>query len=896
MAAEALALGASIAAFIQLADRITSLARNVVDSTADMPTTLRMAHAETSALKDVLGELKRTHATSGVEANTALMEATKKPLENCHSSMEKLEAELAKLSISPSAVRRAPGKRQKVTQAVKWAAGGEDRVKKLVSNLVTEKATLSLVLLSDISEDVKAVKSTTAKVYKNLTDKQILNVVKWLEHTNPCDIHNRSGILYEERTGEWMLRSKEWNSFVRGGNRSLWIHGIPGAGKTILISHLVNKLRLLHNRRTGWAYYYCYFGRTQDETEPFLRWIISQLCQQASHVPSQLQGLYERRHRPDINTSLAVLAQITQEFDVVYVVIDAVDESKPYTRLLEILTSLITQPRFAKLRLLISSRQYLDIENALQPHSVSVSMSNEAVQEDIRIFVSATLRSNPKFQSWPVSLYTETEAALAKEAKGMFRWAVCQIDILGRMKSQSAVRKALAELPETLDATYERILHAIPTEHREFTRAALSILAAQSDFGDSCSHMTPRVLLSMILRTIRLDMSTDHFYDISDIREICGCLVTFVTQNKSGSNLNTIGPEPLHSGVVFLAHYTVKEFLYAERTARSLNSTVSRFALDEETTAMCWAKDIVDIASSTKASGDPISMDLLEDYCQGLAPKLLGKWDNRLAASGLSNRCFTFLNPGGAHHLLRMKRMLILEWSSTPANHLIGALAECLYRGLWALAREATQMLDAKQILGAALLLIADTGSRPPDRFQSRRSEVLLETSLVLSLFIRKLQPKPRLEQLKILAKSVGWDALLFAATAQHRYDKETEKGKTCAIALLVELGANVNSASCRMTPLQLAALLWDYDGVKVLLEKRADANMTGSAQGYQLAGCDLDDDLEYDSPLRILRNAAFAPPRSSIRVRRAGQGRAAKLKVEKLLLESGARDFTTKL
>jgi len=101
------------------------------------------------------------------------------------------------------------------------------------------------------------------------------------------------------------------------------------------------------------------------------------------------------------------------------VAIDAVDESKPYTGMLSLLVTLMTEPRFANLRLLISSREYLDIEQALKPYAVSVSMSNEAVQEDIRLVVSVTLRFNPKFQSWPVSLYRETEIALAKGAKGM---------------------------------------------------------------------------------------------------------------------------------------------------------------------------------------------------------------------------------------------------------------------------------------------------------------------------------------------------------------------------------------------------------------------------------------------------------------------------------------------
>ena len=47
-----------------------------------------------------------------------------------------------------------------------------------------------------------------------------------------------------------------------------------------------------------------------------------------------------------------------------------------------------------------------------------------------------------------------------------FRWAFCQLDTLRRCMS-SSIRKALNELPTTLDETYERALQEIPKEKRE---------------------------------------------------------------------------------------------------------------------------------------------------------------------------------------------------------------------------------------------------------------------------------------------------------------------------------------------------------------------------------------------------------------------------------------------
>jgi hypothetical protein len=64
-----------------------------------------------------------------------------------------------------------------------------------------------------------------------------------------------------------------------------------------------------------------------------------------------------------------------------------------------------------------------------------------------------------------------------------FRWVACQIDILGSLRTISDFRKALGELPETLYATYERVLLGIP---RRYPRTAGKSLQLLSDDLNSC--------------------------------------------------------------------------------------------------------------------------------------------------------------------------------------------------------------------------------------------------------------------------------------------------------------------------------------------------------------------------------------------------------------------------
>lgn len=276
-----------------------------------------------------------------------------------------------------------------------------------------------------------------------------------------------------------MFRTSDWDDWISTRNRALWIHGIPGAGKTILAAHIIETtLRICKpkEKRTKCVYYYCYHGHNQDESIPFLRWLVSQLLREANIVPTIAWKAYTTNQEPDKTFLLEVLHAILDTFDLVYVAIDALDESQSRHNILGVVDTLITDQRFGKIQILATSREYLDIELRMDRFSHSLSMSNPFVEADIRTYVAAKIMAEVKFQRWPSNLRAEVEAALSTGAKGMFRWAVCQLDILRRLHHQSKIREAIKCLPETLDETYERIFSYISGEEKEFVRHTLNWL------------------------------------------------------------------------------------------------------------------------------------------------------------------------------------------------------------------------------------------------------------------------------------------------------------------------------------------------------------------------------------------------------------------------------------
>ncbi|KAF5700443.1 heterokaryon incompatibility protein het-E-1 [Fusarium mundagurra] len=310
-----------------------------------------------------------------------------------------------------------------------------------------------------------------------LTDVQSRDFCSWLERTNPSRRHNDSCAIHEDNTGQWVLRASEWKRWVHGPKEFLWIHGIPGAGKTVLLSLLIQEVEAAcKGRRQALVYYYCYFVNKQDETVPLLGWLISQLCRLSGKISDEMLQLFLRNHEPNIGQMLLSLEAILQEFDTVYLMIDAVDESLPRARLIQVIQDLATDQRFDKVRLLATSRNYTDIETVFSPISIQISMMNSLVEQDIRVYVHSSLRSNKKFARWSEDLLLEIEDTLSKGARGMFRWAACQISALQRLQLEHNVRIALKSLPKTLDEAYERVFLGILEEGQEIAQVAITLI------------------------------------------------------------------------------------------------------------------------------------------------------------------------------------------------------------------------------------------------------------------------------------------------------------------------------------------------------------------------------------------------------------------------------------
>lgn len=203
-------------------------------------------------------------------------------------------------------------------------------------------------------------------------------------------------------------------------DRMLWIYGIPGAGKTVLASFVIEQIKILCEGTANqkYAYYYCHYSNDQDESLPLLSWVVSQICRQLRWVPFQLKQLQDRGCEPTLSELQYVLELALVRLESFFIVVDAVDESTPRGELVRLLATMTLDSRFQKIRILATSRKYWDIERFFSGISTSISMKNRYVDADIERHIRTRLNSSFRLRRWHDSLQ-EIEDALVRKANGM---------------------------------------------------------------------------------------------------------------------------------------------------------------------------------------------------------------------------------------------------------------------------------------------------------------------------------------------------------------------------------------------------------------------------------------------------------------------------------------------
>ena len=261
-----------------------------------------------------------------------------------------------------------------------------------------------------------------------LLDDKLLKILDWLDAPDPSINYDKALDSKLECTGLWFLDGEAFANWKTDKASRIWLYGIPGCGKSVLSSAIIENLSHIYDNIPGKVVVYYYFDfsdKQKQDVSSMLRSLICQLAQNFHKIPEDLEKAFSeygkmRKSLPQKGL-LQLLRQTIKEFPQVYVVLDALDECATWGELMKVLEDIFNW-QLPHMHIIITSRREKQIEDVLEdikgPRE-HICIMNDAVDEDIKLYVNHELSSRKSLRKKSNEIKAEIERALAEGAKGM---------------------------------------------------------------------------------------------------------------------------------------------------------------------------------------------------------------------------------------------------------------------------------------------------------------------------------------------------------------------------------------------------------------------------------------------------------------------------------------------
>lgn len=215
-------------------------------------------------------------------------------------------------------------------------------------------------------------------------------------------------------------------------NSFTWLAGIPGCGKTVLSSAIIEDLALTSDQ----ILLYFFFDSNdvkKQSLDKMLRSLLYQFYYAPHAAQEPLNSLYDScgggTKQPSIDSLQATFFEMLQKTNEVWIILDALDECKtrldsrqtcgilPWIRQLSTL-------ELQGSHMLITSREEEDIKSSLlqwMPRQSITIIEGQAVMDDIRAYVQHKIREDANLSRWQSrkDIQKEIEEKIVKKSGEM---------------------------------------------------------------------------------------------------------------------------------------------------------------------------------------------------------------------------------------------------------------------------------------------------------------------------------------------------------------------------------------------------------------------------------------------------------------------------------------------
>ncbi|KAI3321517.1 hypothetical protein HD806DRAFT_502761 [Xylariaceae sp. AK1471] len=359
----------------------------------------------------------------------------------------------------------------------------------------SEKSSAMLSELHKLRVDFNCMrKDDLSRLAQEDTARHRVRMSRIREKLQPASYIEDHERIAEERpaqaTGQWLFKTQEFQSWVDPIGQAiqvLYVHGIPGAGKSTLMSTAIESLletaeSLPTQGEIAVTYFYCRHnmsntGPNRNSFNAILRALLDQLIDQnpilSHHFSEEISNMDGLKLRSTQMLEQLVHTAIKAQ-KINYLILDGLDECGPdqttmiIDKFLSMLQKHIDEAAGTNFRVLFSGQRDGILDTKLERFP-SVSLDNQAHTSDVYHYCemfAAQIRQKRRLTD---ELEHEIKSKVFGNAKGMFLYAKV---ILSHLKAQPTLSRLRKELqpdvfPRDLEKAYERVARRIFVESAE---------------------------------------------------------------------------------------------------------------------------------------------------------------------------------------------------------------------------------------------------------------------------------------------------------------------------------------------------------------------------------------------------------------------------------------------
>ncbi|KAM0420452.1 hypothetical protein ACHAPT_011744 [Fusarium lateritium] len=319
-----------------------------------------------------------------------------------------------------------PLSKSRVRSKLKWPFESSALNEKL-DIIEKHKSTLQLALSA---YQTKIVKRQASKLDHSQNQAKRVEVLRWYKTSDPERNYRLCKEEWEPDTGLWIFEDERFKQWKEAHGKLLWLHGIPGAGKTMLCSTIINHLLSCTSssdeagpqHHVGY-FYFDFSDSSKQNVTNLLKSIIFQLITLRGDMSAPAESLYDAQNgglsEPSLEELIEVCKAEAARTPTTYLLLDALDEC-PKSERTKFLDHVLGTMLESELNVLITSRKEPDIASRLKDVALSVvSLEASQVDADVRTHVLRVINRHSSFKSMKPALRKEILDGIVSRAHGM---------------------------------------------------------------------------------------------------------------------------------------------------------------------------------------------------------------------------------------------------------------------------------------------------------------------------------------------------------------------------------------------------------------------------------------------------------------------------------------------